>query len=166
MKTLYVDSFETALGTLHVASTERGLALVGLPGEPAGWFEKQIEKHFAGYRPEPGGELNCQAQKQLTAYADGSLRQFTLPLDWHTTPFQLKVLKRVAEIPYGRTMTYGELARAVGSPNASRAVGHANATNPLPIVVPCHRVVASNGFGGYGGGLELKVRLLRLEGAI
>ncbi|TET95557.1 MAG: MGMT family protein, partial [Candidatus Zixiibacteriota bacterium] len=72
----------------------------------------------------------------------------------------------VARIPYGRTMTYGEVARAVGSPKACRAVGTANAQNNLPLVIPCHRVVASSGLGGYGGSVEMKKRLLRLEGAL
>ncbi len=74
------------------------------------------------------------------------------------------VLERVAAIPYGHTLTYGAIARAIGKPGAARAVGAANARNPLPLLIPCHRVVASNGLGGYGGGLAMKRRLLELEG--
>jgi methylated-DNA-[protein]-cysteine S-methyltransferase len=87
-------------------------------------------------------------------------------LDIRATPFQKKVLRRVARIPFGKTATYGRVAASVGAPNASRAVGQANASNNLPLVIPCHRVVAANGLGGYGGGLTLKKRLLNLEGAL
>ena len=88
----------------------------------------------------------------------------TLPLAPQGTPFQLAVWKRLCEIPYGETISYGELARRVGNPNASRAVGLANGSNPIPIVIPCHRVIGSNGkLTGYGGGLPIKEKLLALE---
>ena len=88
----------------------------------------------------------------------------TCPLAPQGTPFQLSVWKRLCEIPYGETISYGELARRVGNPNASRAVGLANGSNPIPIVIPCHRVIGSNGkLTGYGGGLPIKEKLLALE---
>ncbi|MCK4574155.1 MAG: MGMT family protein, partial [candidate division Zixibacteria bacterium] len=96
----------------------------------------------------------------------GTLKKFNVKLDIQATPFQKKVLARVAEIPYGKTMTYGDVAAAVGNPRASRAVGTANARNNLPLIIPCHRVVALNGIGGYGGSEELKRKLLQMEGAI
>jgi O-6-methylguanine DNA methyltransferase len=166
MKRLFLHSFNTKIGTVRTAATEKGLALVSLPGEPRKYFEGRIERLFSDYEIYTGGSVNAQAEKQLTSYFDGRLKEFSLKLDIQASPFQKKVLKRVAGIPYGSTMTYGEVARAVGNPRASRAVGTANANNNLPIVVPCHRVVASNGLGGYGGGLEMKKRLLRLEGAL
>ncbi len=166
MNTLYVDSFDTQIGRLQVASTEKGLALVMLPGEQESQFEGLIRKQFPGYKVERGGRLNEEAQRQIVSYANGILKEFTLPLDWAGTAFQRKVLERVARVPYGRTMTYGEIAAAIGVPGGSRAVGHANARNPVPLVIPCHRVVASNGLGGYGGGIDLKRRLLVLEGAL
>ena len=102
--------------------------------------------------------------RQLLAYFAGELEAFDLPLVPQGTPFQLAVWKRLCEIPYGETISYGELARRVGNPNASRAVGLANGSNPIPIVIPCHRVIGSNGkLTGYGGGLPIKEKLLGLE---
>lgn len=102
--------------------------------------------------------------RQLLAYFAGELEAFDLPLVPQGTPFQLAVWKRLCEIPYGETISYGELARRVGNPNASRAVGLANGSNPIPIVIPCHRVIGSNGkLTGYGGGLPIKEKLLALE---
>ena len=102
--------------------------------------------------------------RQLGAYFGGELEAFDLPLEPQGTPFQLAVWRRLCEIPYGETISYGELARRLGNPKASRAVGLANGTNPIPIVIPCHRVIGSNGkLTGYGGGLDIKEKLLALE---
>jgi methylated-DNA-[protein]-cysteine S-methyltransferase len=102
--------------------------------------------------------------RQLRAYFAGELEAFDLKLAPEGTPFQLSVWNRLCEIPFGETISYGELARRVGNPNASRAVGLANGSNPIPIVIPCHRVIGSNGkLTGYGGGLSLKEKLLGLE---
>ena len=102
--------------------------------------------------------------RQLRAYFAGDLETFDLPLAPQGTPFQLSVWNRLCEIPYGETISYGELARRIGNPNASRAVGLANGSNPIPIVIPCHRVIGSNGkLTGYGGGLPIKEKLLGLE---
>lgn len=102
--------------------------------------------------------------RQLRAYFAGELETFNLPLAPAGTPFQLAVWRRLCEIPYGETISYGELARRMGNPNASRAVGLANGSNPISIVVPCHRVIGSNGkLTGYGGGLPIKEKLLALE---
>jgi methylated-DNA-[protein]-cysteine S-methyltransferase len=166
MTKLYVHSFETEIGRLRIASTDEGVALIMLPTDSEDQFERLKLKYFAGYSVENGGKINYESEVQLKSYMRGELREFSLPLDWRGTPFQQKVLRKVAQIPYGRTMTYGEIAAAVGAPGASRAVGHANARNLIPLVVPCHRVVASNGLGGYGGGIELKRRLLIMERAL
>ncbi|MGH9504896.1 MAG: methylated-DNA--[protein]-cysteine S-methyltransferase [Terriglobales bacterium] len=102
--------------------------------------------------------------RQLRAYFAGELERFDLPLAPEGTPFQLSVWNRLNEIPYGETISYGQLARRLGNPNASRAVGLANGSNPIPIVIPCHRVIGSNGkLTGYGGGLPIKQKLLALE---
>jgi methylated-DNA-[protein]-cysteine S-methyltransferase len=102
--------------------------------------------------------------RQLRAYFAGELEAFDLALSPAGTPFQLSVWKRLCEIPYGETISYGELARRIGNPKASRAVGLANGSNPIPIVIPCHRVIGSNGkLTGYGGGLPIKEKLLALE---
>jgi len=102
--------------------------------------------------------------RQLREYFAGEREVFDLPLAPLGTPFQLKVWKRLCDIPYGETISYGELARRIHNPNASRAVGLANGSNPIPIVIPCHRVIGSNGkLTGYGGGLPIKEKLLALE---
>jgi O-6-methylguanine DNA methyltransferase len=103
--------------------------------------------------------------EELTAYLEGELRAFTTPLDMRGAPFQLAVWRALLGIGYGETRSYGQVAEAIGRPGAARAVGLANGSNPVPIVVPCHRVIGGDGrLTGYGGGLELKERLLRLEG--
>ncbi|CAM5697593.1 Methylated-DNA--protein-cysteine methyltransferase OS=Streptomyces alboniger OX=132473 GN=CP975_29870 PE=3 SV=1 [Streptomyces alboniger] len=104
------------------------------------------------------------AEEELEAYFTGELKEFTLELDLHGTPFQRSVWNHLRKIPYGETRTYGELADALGNPSASRAVGLANGRNPVGIIVPCHRVVGANGgLTGYGGGLDRKQRLLDFE---
>jgi O-6-methylguanine DNA methyltransferase len=111
--------------------------------------------------------LLTEAARQLRAYFAGALREFSLPLDMPGTEFQKCVWGQVAAIPYGETRSYLQIATAVGSPRAVRAVGGANGANPAPIVVPCHRVIGAKGsLVGYGGGLAMKKRLLELEGAI
>ncbi len=163
MNRLWTHSFTTPLGTIHLASTSKGLALLTLPGGTSDWFADQIEAHFRGFEYVGGGVLNKRVEKQVSEYFAGKRKKFDLPLDLHAAPFHVKVLGAVAKIPYGETRTYGEIAHAVKNPGASRAVGTANARNMIPIIIPCHRVVASNGLGGYGGGLDLKKYLLRLE---
>jgi len=102
--------------------------------------------------------------RQLELYFAGRLEDFDLPLAPQGTPFQQTVWQRLCDIPYGETISYGELARRIGNPNASRAVGLANGSNPIPIIIPCHRVIGSNGkLTGYGGGLPIKEKLLALE---
>ncbi|MFQ5453585.1 MAG: methylated-DNA--[protein]-cysteine S-methyltransferase [Candidatus Zixiibacteriota bacterium] len=166
MKKLYVHSFKTKLGTVRTAATEKGITIISLPGESRQYFEGQIEKRFADYFIYQGGLLNRKAETQIKKFIDGKLKKFTLKLDIQGSLFQKKVLKKVAMIPYGKTMTYGEIAQSVGNPLACRAVGTANAKNKLPLVIPCHRVVASNGLGGFGGGMSLKKKLLKMEGAL
>jgi len=105
--------------------------------------------------------------RQLNEYFASRRREFTFPIDLRGTPFQLQCWRALLEIPYGETRTYADLARVVGRPKAYRAVGMANNRNPIAIVVPCHRVIASDGtLCGYGGGLDVKRRLLELEGAL
>jgi methylated-DNA-[protein]-cysteine S-methyltransferase len=105
--------------------------------------------------------------QQLQEYFAGERREFSFPLDLRGTDFQLACWRALLAIPYGETRSYGDIARAVGKPQGFRAVGMANNRNPLAIVVPCHRVIASDGtLCGYGGGLEVKRKLLELEGAL
>jgi methylated-DNA-[protein]-cysteine S-methyltransferase len=112
----------------------------------------------------PDTHVERQAATQLAEYLAGRRTEFTVPLKPEGTAFDHRVWDAVAAIPYGETVTYGEIARAIGNPNGARAVGTANGRNPIPIIIPCHRVVAACGrLGGYGGGLPLKRRLLDLE---
>ena len=105
-----------------------------------------------------------ETASQLDEYFAGERTEFELPMELDGTAFQREVWTELTRIPYGKTISYGELARRVGRPNGPRAVGQANGRNPIPIIVPCHRVLASNGIGGYGGGLTVKRALLELEG--
>jgi methylated-DNA-[protein]-cysteine S-methyltransferase len=119
-------------------------------------------------QPQPGWRKNAthlaEVVRQLRAYFAGKLRQFDLPLAPEGTLFQRRVWHELLRIPYGETISYGELARRIGNPNGSRAVGLANGANPISIVIPCHRVIGSNGqLTGYGGGLKTKEWLLALE---
>ena len=122
-------------------------------------------------RPDPEWQpaargLVCEASRQLHLYFACKLREFDLPLRPEGTSFQKMVWRELQKVPYGETLSYGELACRVGKPNASRAVGAANGANPIPIVIPCHRVIGANGkLTGFGGGLPIKEKLLALESA-
>jgi methylated-DNA-[protein]-cysteine S-methyltransferase len=105
-----------------------------------------------------------ETTRQLEEYFAGERRTFDVPMELDGTPFQRAVWAQLSRIPYGETISYGELARRMGRPKGPRAVGQANGRNPIPIIVPCHRVLASNGIGGYGGGLPVKRALLAVEG--
>jgi O-6-methylguanine DNA methyltransferase len=115
----------------------------------------------------PAGDRHRDVERQLAEYLEGKRRVFDLPLRLEGSDFQKAVWEAVARIPYGQTASYGEIALIVGRPKASRAVGAANGANPIPIVIPCHRVIGSDGsLTGYGGGLALKSRFLALEGIL
>jgi methylated-DNA-[protein]-cysteine S-methyltransferase len=142
---------DTPIGTLWLEADGAGLSSIAFDG-PAG--------------AESDDALIREAESQLRAYFAGELTRFDLPLSLRGTEFQRRVWGAVARIPYGTTTTYSAVAAAVGRPSACRAVGAANGRNPLPIVVPCHRVVGTSGaLTGYGGGLERKRALLDLEAA-
>ena len=156
---------DSPLGPLLLAATPRGLACVSYSefrGE-----DETLESLAARLSPrviEAPARLD-DARRQLDDYFAGRLTDFSLSIDWSLVgDFGRRVLGRTAEIPYGSVSTYGDIARAIGSPRAARATGNALGSNPMPIVVPCHRVVASGGkMGGYTGGVERKQLLLTLE---
>lgn len=111
--------------------------------------------------------LFAQTEKELSEYFAGKRKVFTVPVSLSGTGFQLKVWQALTDIPYGETRSYGDIAKAIGSPNSCRAVGGANHNNPVSIIVPCHRVIGADGsLTGYGGGLTIKRYLLRLEGIL
>jgi O-6-methylguanine DNA methyltransferase len=163
---LHTARFESPIGPLFVASSERGLVCLELPHASGRGFAGWLRGAGRGCRAAPGFAPNRAAVTQLGEYLEGKRRRFELPLDLRGTPFQRAVWEELLRIPYGETRSYAEVARALGRPQAVRAVGAANGANPVAIVVPCHRVVATGGkLGGYGGGLPLKKRLLVLERA-
>lgn len=164
--TVHTASFDSPHGTMRCASTEAGLAWVELPRASGRGFAGWLRRHAPGAAVRDAWAPNRTAVRQILEFLEGKRRAFDLPLDLRTTPFQRAVYEALLAIPYGETRTYGEIARAVGAPRAVRAVGAANGANPLPLVVPCHRVIAHGGkLGGYGGGLALKRRLLAMEHA-
>jgi len=160
------DFVDSPVGTLFVAATERGLARIVYDADPDRELE-QLARTF-GLRvlrtPKPIDE----ARRELDEYFAGRRRDFDLRLDLELlADFNRRVLRELARVPYGEVVTYGELAVRAARPRAARAVGTVMNRNPLPIVLPCHRVIAANGkLVGYGGGLERKETLLRLEGAL
>lgn len=158
---------DSPVGKLLAAATPRGLVRVTFPVEEP---EKVLEQLAASVSPrvlEAPARLD-EVRRELDRYFEGRQREFDLPLDWQLSRgFYRKVLRATARIPYGQTRSYSEMAKRAGSPRAVRATGTALGTNPLPIIVPCHRVLRSGGaLGGYGGGLDVKQALLELEGAL
>lgn len=157
--TLRYDRFDTPIGVLTLATDDIGLCHVLFPSN-------RHPVHGQGDWIHAPAALS-QARRQLLEYFDGARRTFDLALNPVGTPFQLRAWHALADIPYGSTRSYGEQARRIGAPSAVRAVGAANGRNPLPIVLPCHRVLGADGsLTGFGGGLPLKAALLRLEGAL
>jgi methylated-DNA-[protein]-cysteine S-methyltransferase len=156
MSLMSYTTIESPIGPLMLAGEEGGLRLV----------------HFATGRRPKSPQRNWiedkapfkEVVRQLEAYFEGKLKEFDVPLVLDGTEFQLLVWRSLRKIPYGETISYGQLARRIGSPEAARAVGLANGSNPIPIIIPCHRVIGSNGdLTGFGGGLPLKKKLLALE---
>ena len=153
--------FETDWGWCGVAGSERGLVRVILPQEMA-----QNVREKLGRAANFSGPLVEAAAREISEYLHGQRREFTIPLDLEPlSNFARQILNACREIRWGTTTSYGELAERVGRPGAARAVGQVMAANPVPLVVPCHRVIRADGNpGGFGGGAALKRRLLKLEG--
>jgi methylated-DNA-[protein]-cysteine S-methyltransferase len=157
---------DSPFGPLLLASTRRGLVRINLPAYDP---EETLEELAVKVSPrvlEAPAKLD-EVQRELDLYFEGKLTEFDLPIDWQLTGgFRGKVQRAINRIPYGQTRTYTDMARSAGNERAVRAAGTACGSNPIPIVVPCHRVLRSSGsLGGYGGGLPMKEALLKLEGA-
>ena len=152
--TLRCDVIDSPIGPLTIAVDDAGaLTEIRFDGEP-----------IAGSAPDR--KACAAAARELREYFRGERREFTIPVAPRGTEFQRRVWDELQRIPFGATISYAELARRIGSPNAVRAVGAANGANPIPVVIPCHRVIGSNGsMTGYGGGLSRKKKLLSIEGA-
>ncbi len=160
-----VAPIDTPVGTLRLAATPIGLVKVAL--SPSERFEEDLARRVSPRLMNHGRRLD-PVRRQLDEYFQGKRTVFEVPLDWRlTSGFRRAVLHRLYDdVRFGEVISYAELAELAGSPRASRAVGTAMATNPIPIVVPCHRVLRTGGsLGGYGGGLDMKRALLRLEQA-
>ena len=150
---IYMSYNRTSIGMIGMAENGKSLTNLWFPGEKGP--EDAVEKETS---------LLANAHEQLAGYLSGEREEFTVPLDPSGTPFQRTVWKCLLTIPYGQTRSYGEIARSIGSPLASRAVGMANNRNPIAILIPCHRVIGANGkLVGYAGGLDIKKSLLDLE---
>ena len=160
------DVVDSPIGPLLVAATEHGLCRVWFRPDP----ERQLDSLARTFGPRVlrSHASVASAERQLDEYFDGRRESFELDVDLRAAaPFARTVLEELGRVPYGQTTTYGTLAAKVGAPRAARAVGTVMNRNPIPIVLPCHRVVGANGsLTGYAGGLDLKERLLRLEGAL
>ena len=151
------------IGTLLLAATARGVCRVSFDPEPDREVESLARRH--GVRVLRSPSALDEARRQLDQYFAGGRQTFDVPLDLEVPAFHREVLAELARVPYGRVTTYGALAERAGRPRAARAVGTVMNRNPVPIVLPCHRVIGSTGsLVGYGGGLERKEQLLRLEG--
>lgn len=162
---LYVTNVQTALGEFSVLATQKGICWIGTPGasleDGLAWVKKKFSTTTVLYEKN---EILSVAAEQLQLYCSKKVSTFSCALDVQGTSFQKAVWQELQKIPFGLTTTYGVIAKNIGLPRASRAVGAAIGANPLPILVPCHRVIGSNGtLTGYRGGLEIKKKLLNLE---
>lgn len=154
------------MGTCVAMATEKGVCWTGTPGTTQDWGLGWVKRHMPIESFIQGEEVAPlqHAMDELRRYFAGEHLQFSCPLDLHGTPFQIAVWEELFRIPYGETRSYADIARAIGRPAAVRAVGAANGANPIAIIVPCHRVIGSNGsLTGYGGGLPTKEWLLAME---
>ena len=165
-RTVYYCALQTPIGRVLVAATEAGLVRVSFRRTEA-WFAKELRRRL-GAEVVRSPARTADIVHQLRAYFAGERRTFDVRVDLsRLTPFHQRVLLAAASVPAGQVVSYGEIARRIGQPRGSRAVGQALGRNPIPIVIPCHRVVASGGkLGGYTGGLAIKKKLLRIEGAV
>lgn len=158
--------FDTRLGWIGVAWNERGIVTLNLPRASRKQAVRDLQRDYPSallYEDAP-----VEVTRELREYVEGQRHQFALELDWSSfKPFQRAVLEAARQIPFGETRSYGWIAKQIGKPRASRAVGQVLRTNPIPIILPCHRVISGDGgLGGYAGGLALKRKLLTLEGAL
>lgn len=154
---LYYLELETIVGQMRIIANEDAIVEIQFVRENKSLGDAQQQET----------PLLLEAKRQLEEYFAGLRASFSLPLNPQGTEFQKKVWQQLEAIPYGETRTYGQIAAAIGQPKASRAVGGANHNNPIAIMIPCHRVIGANGkMVGYGGGLDIKEKLLRLEGVL
>lgn len=159
---------DSPIGPLLLASTEKGLCFLEFGNEENGLpsLQRWCKKTFLGVKPVRDDARNEAVKAQLSEYFAKERKQFDVPIDLYGTAFQKQVWTALTHIPYGETRSYKEIALAIGASKAVRAIGGANNRNPIPVIIPCHRVIGANGaLVGYGGGLPIKQHLLSLENA-
>ncbi len=157
-------TISTPIGILWFVISHKGLVALTIDQDV---HCKKLAEKLTGHAPQFSESITAPYSEQLTNYFDKTVYTFELPIDWtYMSPFQQQALQAVRNVPYGTTATYKDIAKALGKPQASRAIGRANATNPLPLIIPCHRILSSNGsLGGYsaGNGITTKQWLLNFE---
>lgn len=164
---VYCTSFDSKMGLIYVASTDKGVCKVSVPRQTKRDFFRWLREHFDDSEVTDNKSRNREAMDQLNRYFNGKLAKFTCSIDLIGTPFQIRVWKELMRIPYGTTISYKQLAKRLGTSRGFQAVGRANAMNPVPIIVPCHRVLGTDGsLVGYAAGVKTKEFLLKLEGAL
>ena len=162
MNIISYSNISTSVGDIFIISGKEGITNLIFGKERFIGFKTNLDEKLL----VEGGRAE-ESAKELELYLDGRLKHFIRnPVALLGTPFQVLVWKGLMQIPYGQVISYNELANRIGRPNSARAVGNAVGANPIPIIVPCHRVVSSRGLGGYSSGIEIKKKLLRLEGSI
>jgi methylated-DNA-[protein]-cysteine S-methyltransferase len=156
-------TFNSPIGKIYIAAVKEGVVKISFSNESPQELENYCQKCL-GSEVHQGSDFTKYAKQQILDYLEGKSRSLDFPVIHLNSPFRQKVLEAERNIPYGETRSYGEVAKMVNNPRASRAVGSANAENPLPLYFPCHRIISYNGgLGGYGGGLGVKKYLLDLE---
>ena len=167
---IFYSSAVLPIGRVWMAKTARGVVRVCLRSRSRSVFLSGVRDLLRGaeIEPRPDDAALALVERQLRQYFHGTRQEFSLPVDLRAlTHFQRRVLEATAQVPFGKVVPYGVIAGAIGSPAASRAVGNALGSNPVPILIPCHRIVASGGrIGGFTGGLRLKRKLLEVEGVV
>ena len=156
-------NFNSPIGKIYIAAVKEGVVKISFSTESLQELEKYCQKHL-GSEIHQGSDFTKYAKQQILDYLEGKSQSLDFPVIHLNSPFRQKVLEAERNIPYGETRSYGEVAKMVNNPRASRAVGSANAENPLPLYFPCHRIINSNGkLGGFGWGVDVKQYLLDLE---
>ena len=156
-------TFNSPIGKIYIAAVKEGVVKISFSNESPQELENYCQKRL-GSEVHQGSDFTKYAKQQILKYLEGKSQSLDFPVIHLNSPFRQKVLEAERNIPYGETRSYGEVAKMVNNPRASRAVGSANAENPLPLYFPCHRIITSNGkLGGFGGGLNVKQYLLDLE---
>lgn len=164
---VYCTSFDSKIGLIYIASTDKGVCKISVPRQTKKDFLRWLRENFDDSDVMDNKSRNKEVIDQLTRYFNGKLAKFNCPIDLIGTPFQTRVWKELTKISYGTTISYKQLAKRLGTSRGFQAVGRANAANPIPIIVPCHRVIGADGsLVGYSSGIKTKEFLLKLEGAL